>query len=91
MRPGQEPDQGYVNVTEVEVDAVAPSRSGFILSGRGKDRADYRLVLELELPIDQHTRAVLGEMLAQSTWRLLRRAREPFGAPRRGHTPNRVS
>lgn len=78
MTSAEQPDEGYVKVAEVEVDAVHPGRTGFVLAGRGRDRADYRLEMELELPIDQRTRAVLGELLAQSEWRVLRRAPQPF-------------
>ncbi len=82
MTPAEERDKGYVNVAEVEIDAVQPGRSGFVLTGRGRDRADYRLEMELEMPIDHQTRQVLGELLAQSDWRVMRRAPEPL-RPRR--------
>ena len=76
----------YVPVAEVEVSAVRPERSGFVLEGRGADRADYRVQLELELPLDQRTRTVLGEMLSQSKWRVWRRAPQPLkGGRRAGH------
>lgn len=78
MTSPEQPDDGYVSVAEVEVDAVHPGRTGLVLAGRGRDHADYRLEIELELPIDQRTRAVLGELLAQSEWRVLRRAPQPF-------------
>jgi hypothetical protein len=83
MSPADKVDDGFVNVAEVEIDAVQPARTGFILTGRGSDRADYRLVMELEMPIDERTRAVLGELLAQSDWRVLRRAPQPFNRPKR--------
>ncbi|KPK55950.1 MAG: hypothetical protein AMS21_13100 [Gemmatimonas sp. SG8_38_2] len=82
MSPSAESNHEFVSVAEVEIDAVQPSRSGFILGGRGRDRAEYRLEMELEMPVDQRTRAVLGELLAQSDWRILRRAPQPFGANR---------
>lgn len=82
MTPADERDEGYVNVAEVEIDAVQPVRSGFVLTGRGSDRADYRLEVELEMPIDQRTRQVMGEVLAQSDWRVLRRAPQPLRARR---------
>ena len=78
MSPADQPDQDYVNVAEVEVDAVHPGRSGFTLLGRGRDSADYRLEMELEMPVDQRTRTVLAELLAQSEWRILRRVPQPF-------------
>jgi hypothetical protein len=82
MTPAEERDEGYVNVAEVEIDAVQPGRSGFVLTGRGSDRADYRLEVELEMPTDQRTRQVLGELLAQSDWRVLRRTPQSL-RPRR--------
>jgi len=82
MSPAEEPDHDFVSVAEVEIDAVHPGRSGFVLTGRGRDRADYRLEMELEMPVDQRTRAVLAELLAQSDWRILRRAAQPFGQNR---------
>jgi len=85
MSPAAEPDHEFVSVAEVEIDAVQPGRSGFILTGRGQDRAEYRLEMELEMPVDQRTRAVLGELLAQSDWRILRRAAQPF-RPSRSRT-----
>ena len=78
MTTANQPDQDYVTVAEVEIDAVHPGRSGFTLLGRGRDRADYRLEMELEMPVDQRTRTVLAELLAQSEWRILRRAPQPF-------------
>ena len=83
MAPEEKAEKGFVNMAEVEVDAVQPSRTGFVLTGRGRDRADYRLEMELEMPIDRQTRTVLGELLAQSDWRVLRRAPEPFRRPQR--------
>ena len=82
MPPTDDPDRGYVNVAEIEIDAVHPGKSGFVLTGRGVDRADYRMELELEMPVDQRTRAVLAELLAQSDWRIQRRAHEPFRSRR---------
>lgn len=70
-------DSDYVRVAEIEVDAVTPGREGFLLSGRGADRAEYRLELRLDMPIDERTRAVLAELFSQSEWRILRRARQP--------------
>ncbi|MBE0591586.1 MAG: hypothetical protein IH616_04215 [Gemmatimonadales bacterium] len=82
MTPSDDPDRGYVKVAEIEIDAVHPGRSGFVLTGRGGDRADYRIELELEMPVDQRTKAVLAELLAQSDWRIQRRAHEPFRSRR---------
>lgn len=65
---------GFLPVSDIEVDAVRPERSGFVLQGRGADRAEYRIEMRLDLPVDQHTQAVLGEILAQSELRVFRRA-----------------
>lgn len=71
-------DNGYVSVVEIEIDSVKPGSAGFILQGRGADRADYRLEMHLDIPLDQRTRTVLGEMLAQSEWHVFRRANTPL-------------
>lgn len=84
MPPTDQPASDYVSVAEVEIDAVHPGRNGFILTGRGSDKADYRLEMELELPVDQRTRSVLAELLAQSDWRIQRRAHQPFRARQLG-------
>ena len=78
MTPAEAQQQGFVRVADVEVDAVRPSSQGFVLDGRGEDRADYRLEMEFEMPLDPQTRSVLGELLTQSQWRLSRRIREPL-------------
>lgn len=67
----------FVPVAEVEVDAVLPGPSGFVLDGRGADGADYRLELHLDLPVDQRTQRVLAGLLAQSEWRIARRVAPP--------------
>ena len=50
MPPTDDPDRDYVSVAEIEIDAVHPGRTGFVLTGRGGDRADYRIEMELEMP-----------------------------------------
>ena len=66
--------EGFVPVADVEVDAVRPERSGFVLQGRGADRAEYRVEMRLHIPVDQQTQVVLGEILAQSELKVMRRA-----------------
>jgi hypothetical protein len=73
----------YIPVADVEVSAVRPQRTGFTLQGTGADRAEYRVDLELEVPVDQRTRTVLGEILSQSKWRIWRRAPQPLRSPTR--------
>jgi len=79
----------YILMADVEVTSVRHERTGFALEGRGADRADYRVELELEVPVDQRTRTVLGELLSQSRWRVSRKATQPLrsatrSAPSRG-------
>ena len=78
MEASQLRDDGFVAVVDIEVDSVQPGRSGFVLLGRGADRAEYRLEMHLDIPVDRQTQTVLGEMLAQSEWRILRRASNPL-------------
>ncbi len=67
----------HIPVADIEIISVTPDKAGFTLEGRGEDRANYRLRLDLEVPVDSRTRAVLGEMLSQSKWRLWRKASTP--------------
>ena len=78
MEYPQQANNGYVMVAEIEVDVVHPTRSGFVMQGRGADRAEYRLEMHLEIPLDRQTQTVLGEMLAQSQWSVSRRAPAPL-------------
>jgi hypothetical protein len=81
----------FVSVAEVEVDAVLPSAAGFLLEGEGADGARYRLDLHLDVPVDRRTRQVLGELLSQSEWRVLRRAApSPLATLRRERARARV-
>jgi hypothetical protein len=87
MENGEQGTPPFVQVAEVEVDAVMPGRSGFVLNGRGADGADYRLELHLDLPVDQRTQQVLAGLLAQSEWRIARRvAPSSPGQPRRARS-----
>jgi len=81
----------YVRVADIEVTDVRPEQSGFVLQGRGADRADYRLEMHLDMPVDPRTRAVLGGLLAQSEWRVWRRAGMQAARPARQRraTPGR--
>jgi hypothetical protein len=89
MPSSDEPGGDFVKVAEVEIDSVQPGRAGFVLTGRASDGADYRLEVDLEMPVDQRTRAVLAELLAQSDWRIQRRAHQPFQT-RRLHDQRRT-
>lgn len=69
---------GYVPVAHLQIDAVRPRPSGFVLRASGEDAAEYLVELHLDLPINDRTRTVLGEMLSQSEFRVWRRTREPL-------------
>jgi hypothetical protein len=73
----------YVRVADIEVNDVRPEQSGFVLQGRGADRADYRLEVHFDMPVDSRTRAVLGGLLAQSEWRVWRRSGMQVARPAR--------
>ncbi len=64
-------------IVTVEIDAVTPSDRGFTLTAQGAppDRAEYRLDIHFELPLDPRTRTVLGELLSQSDLTIWRRTR----------------
>src|SRR5258708_38272646 len=66
----------FQSLAEIEIDAVTPSNQGFTLTGQGAgtDRSEYRLDLHFELPLDNRTRTVLGELLSQSELTVSRRA-----------------
>jgi hypothetical protein len=70
------PTPAFQPVANIEIDAVTPSERGFTLTGQGgpPDRAEYRLELHFELPLDPRTRTVLGELLSQSDLTISRRS-----------------
>jgi len=63
----------FQSLAEILIDAVTPSRRGFTLTGQGADRAEYRLDVHFELPLDPRTRKVIGELLTQSDVTIARR------------------
>jgi len=71
-------------LAEIEIDAVTPSNHGFTLTGQGAgpDRAEYRVDLHFELPLDGRTRAVLGGLLSQADLTIFRRTLEAPGVLR---------
>ena len=71
------PARAFEPFANIEIDAVSPSSHGITLTGQGADRAEYRLDMHFDLPLDPRTRTVLGELLSQSEVTLYRR-----GAPR---------
>jgi hypothetical protein len=78
-------------LADIEIDAVTPSTRGFTLTGQGAgpDRSEYSLDLRFELPLDNRTRTVLGELLSQSELTVYRRASEaPLRSLRARSAPN---
>jgi len=90
MPADQLPDQNFLPVAEVQVDAVQAAQGGFVLRGSGKDAAEYRFDVHFDMPVDRRTHAVLGEILSQSEWRIWRRAPALLRRPRAGHTKTPV-
>ncbi len=85
---------GFQPVADIEVDVVQPERNGFTLLGQGADRAEYRLGVHFDMPLDARTRTVLGELLAQSEVTISRRpppprAGEPSRRDRAHRSPHR--
>jgi hypothetical protein len=81
---------------DIQVDLVRPEQQGFVLSGQGSDRAEYRLEVHFDMPLDGRTRAVLGELLAQSEvsiWRGSATAlvAPPRRSPARRHARRRIA
>lgn len=66
--------QEYQPLAEIAIDAVRPEAGGFTLTGQGRDRAEYRVAVHFDMPLDARTRAVLGELLSQSEVTVTRRA-----------------
>ena len=91
MEASQQGDDGYIAVVDIEIDTVQPGRAGFVLQGRGADRAEYRLEMHMEIPVDRRTQTVLGELLSQSEWRILRRATAPLERPNSRRTRKPVA
>lgn len=75
----------FQRLADIEVDVVQPERNGFTLTGQGADRAEYRLDVHFDMPLDARTRTVLGELLAQSELTISRRP----PPPRPGEPPRR--
>jgi hypothetical protein len=61
-----------VTVADLEVVSALPRPGGFILGAQGRDGATYEVDLKIDVPMNEGTRIALGEMLAQSEFRLSR-------------------
>ena len=59
-------------VADVPIDEVRSTPNGFMMQGRGTDRAGYTLEMHLDLPVDQRTRKVLSEILSQAEVKVMR-------------------
>ena len=70
--------EGYVLVASLEISTVRPTNAGFELYGVGPDAAEYVMNMNLDMHIDNQTRAVLGEIFSQSEWEIFRRPRQPL-------------
>jgi len=53
-------------VADVPIEEVRSTPDGFVMRGHGTDREGYTLEMHLDLPVDQRTRKVLSEILAQA-------------------------
>ena len=63
---------GFDLVADVPIDEVRSTPHGFVMQGRGTDRAGYTLEMHLDLPVDQRTRKVLSEILSQAEVKVIR-------------------
>ena len=88
MMPSVENGDQAALVAEIEITKVRPGRTEFVLEGRGPGHTDYRLEMHLDMPVDQRTSTVLGELLAQSEWRIWRSVRQPLRRARRQRKAN---
>ena len=59
-------------LADVPIDEVESTPDGFVMKGRGADRAGYRLEMHIDWPVDPKTKAVLGEILSQTELRVMR-------------------
>jgi len=66
--------QEFLPLADIAVDEVKPERMGFTLTGQGADRAEYRLDVHFDMPLDPRTRSVLGELLSHSELTISRRS-----------------
>jgi hypothetical protein len=59
-------------VADVPIDEVLATPDGFVMEGRGADRAGYRLEMHFDWPVDARTKAVIAEILSQTEVRVMR-------------------
>jgi hypothetical protein len=75
-------DNDLAQVADIEVTEVQPGRTVLQMRGNGADNSEYRLEIHTAVPMDPNTRAVVGEILAQSELRVWRRIKSPIKAAR---------
>jgi hypothetical protein len=80
----------FQRLADIAVDAVTPDGNGFTLSGQGSDRAEYQLGMHFDMPLDARTRAVLGELFAQSELSISRRPSAVASPPSRRERAHRA-
>lgn len=80
--PNPEPPENFDLLADVPIDEVRATPDGFVMQGRGADRAGYRLEMHIDWPVDPKTKAVLGEILSQTEVRVMR-WRAPVSPKRR--------
>ncbi len=78
MNSSQTTEDEFFKVADLQVDTVHIERAGFVLKGRGADRAEYKIEMRFDFPVDKQTKSIVGEMLAQSELRVMRRAKTPL-------------
>jgi hypothetical protein len=80
---GPIPPQEFDLVADVPIDEVRATPDGFVMQGRGADRAGYRLEMHFDWPVDAKTKAVIGEILSQTEVRVMRWRAPPATPARR--------
>lgn len=70
--PSEQAPEDFDLLADVPIDEVRATPDGFVMQGRGADRAGYRLEMHIDWPVDPKTKAVLGEILSQTEVRVMR-------------------
>jgi hypothetical protein len=71
-------ETNLIGVADLEIVSAQPTRSGFTLWADGRDGGEYRIDMTVDVPMKGQTKAIVGELLAQSEWRIWRKVREPL-------------
>ncbi|MDP3775145.1 MAG: hypothetical protein Q8Q85_12860 [Gemmatimonadales bacterium] len=70
--PSAQGQENFDLLADIPIDEVQSTPDGFVMQGRGADRAGYRLEMHIDWPVDPKTKAVLGEILSQTEVRVMR-------------------